>query len=480
MPEARRRAGWALLAGFLLWSAYQYALLSAGTPICFDDCYTYLKLGPLPLGSQAYVDTLESMYRSWAVPVFFSLFGRLDGAAALRIVVAQSFLGFLAWVALAWACSRLHRGWGSVAAFVAVSTLMFSQGYLLLNHYLLSDSLGLSSVLLFAAWLLEAPALLGSAPVPGWRRAAYGLGFLVLGAVALGVRDASGLLVVLGLAALVPLAGQRLGPVPLLAMAGLLAGLVWKTLPYMRIRHQENMANVMAVIALPHPEARRYFVEHGMSGDLDRLGEALRRLPLDQVPKAEIDSRIPPIRALGADFLPGASGLYSRFLVTHPGFVASTAWRYREAIWGQSFGRDGVGGPSTSADPYVVQPGDQSLTILPEPRQLAPLDAVPLDARAALLLLLVPLVVVERSRRTLVPLGFALAGLLGGASAFLMDAGVRSEVSRHAWISAQLLNVGVTLTVVGALGVAGDRLGRARAVPVAVPAAEAGPPAGGG
>src|SRR5208283_3022064 len=93
--------------------------------------------------------TLYTMFRPWAVPTFFSLFGAFEISSAARIVLSQTYIAFLSWLLFAYACQGMFATRAlKFVGFVLVSSLMFGQGYYHFNQFLLSDSLAMSSVLM--------------------------------------------------------------------------------------------------------------------------------------------------------------------------------------------------------------------------------------------------------------------------------------------------------------------------------------------
>ena len=92
--------------------------------------------------------TLLTMFRPWAVPTFFSLFGDFEISSAARIVISQTYIAFLSWLLFAYACQGMFATRAmKFIGFVAVSSLMFGQSYYHFNQFLLSNSLAMSSVL---------------------------------------------------------------------------------------------------------------------------------------------------------------------------------------------------------------------------------------------------------------------------------------------------------------------------------------------
>ena len=73
-------------------------------------------------------------------------------------MVAQTWLAYFAWLLFAYSCQTLFADrMIKVLVFVAVSSLMFGQGYYHFNRFLLSDLLGLSSVLVQLALCMLFP-----------------------------------------------------------------------------------------------------------------------------------------------------------------------------------------------------------------------------------------------------------------------------------------------------------------------------------
>ena len=132
---------------YIVVAFFVYELSSIGSPACFGDCFEYIAL--MQESGPEFFHTMLTMFRPWAVPTFFSLFGAFEISSAARIVLAQTYIAFLSWLLFAYACQGMFATRAlKFVGFVLLSSLMFGQGYYHFNQFLLSDSLAMSSVLM--------------------------------------------------------------------------------------------------------------------------------------------------------------------------------------------------------------------------------------------------------------------------------------------------------------------------------------------
>ena len=147
------------LLGSALFLALYFALYwnaHSPTPICFDDCKDYVALMGDSILSGSYWQILMRPHRPVSIPIIYSLFGSPTPEVALNVVRFQIILSFLAWTTFSLSVASLADG--PVARgviFVVTSTGMFARGYYHFNQYLLSDSIALSSLLLWFAILVR-------------------------------------------------------------------------------------------------------------------------------------------------------------------------------------------------------------------------------------------------------------------------------------------------------------------------------------
>lgn len=428
------------VVGALLLMLVAYVGASLAAPVCQDDCFGYIVLMHMKghdfsrtLASMAWpwaIPTVKPwagvMLRPWSVPAFFALFGAFTPLSALEIVLAQTALAFASWLAFAACCASFFQGRPMrIAVFFAIAAMMFGQGYLHNNHYVLSDSLALSSVLIqlslcllfprAAAWRSERP---GRWP---WL-AAYIAAIVFASAVEMGTRDAN-ISLALAAAALPLLAPGRRPWTPRLVALALVGALAVPASVSAKLRHEWNSENILIAVVLPSPDIRGFFVDHGMPPEVERTAEGLRQQDLAHVDNVEMDRLRAERDTVLAPFLSKADRLYAEYLALHPTYVAEIAGRYWNMIFNQQWLTDNFAPRS------------------PTPR-LSPADWLPVW--------LYPIFpVLYLSRRNLrrqigywPPLLFAIGAgnaLLG----FFGDVWTPSEMARHAFIGAVVMRIGV-------------------------------------
>ena len=123
---------------YIVVAFFVYELSSIGSPVCFSDCFEYIEL--MQASGPEFFHTMLTMFRPWAVPTFFSMFGAFEISSAARIVLSQTYIAFLSWLLFAYACQGMFATRAmKFVGFVAVSSLMFGQGYYHFNQFLLSE-----------------------------------------------------------------------------------------------------------------------------------------------------------------------------------------------------------------------------------------------------------------------------------------------------------------------------------------------------
>jgi hypothetical protein len=431
---------------------FVYLALSLGTPICFDDCWGYLAL--MGKHGAEYRDTFASMYRPWAVPVFYALFGTFDTLTAQHLVVAQTGLAFGAWGLLAAVALRGFERRTRALAFPVLLLMAFSQGYYVFNHYLLSDSLALTAAVVFASFVLGARELAAWC----WRSPTRGLepAFLathaVLAALCLGTRDANLSVVLLGSGLVVVGCRKIVRPWQLAVLLLVVGCEVALSSDAGRHRRTDAMADLMAGAILPDPGMREFFAQRGMPPELVELGKTFQGWPLDAFDVAQGTRQKEQLSAVGSAYLPQAFPTYLAYLALHPGYLGTNLVKYRRLILDPFWGQDVFSSAQPPDVRHAIQPGDAVVTISSlgsTPRRIALADHVPLDLKLALMALYALAVAVLRARNPLAwaPVAFAVVGASNAAAGFFFCLWGRSEMIRHAFLGSVLFNVGFTLAV---------------------------------
>jgi hypothetical protein len=453
-----------LLAAYLLSNSFR--------PVCFDDCLSYLHLMGENIISPVYWQSLFSMYRSFAVPVIFSVFGPPVPRTMTVVVVFQALLQFSAWVAFAAAVSGfIERRPVRFAVFVLVSCCMFSRGYYNFNRHLLSDSITMSLVLLWLVFLIRidrladlavsrAAGVLQGIP-PGRdggavRRAgnAAGSALLLLSLVFLTVftsfaRDTNAFLVVFG----IPVVIWRLGSAHRTGLA-VLASACLLAVPAVQqfasnSRHTLNIANIIAGVVMQKPEMRAYFEDRGMR--LSPAPPALKALE-----KRDADSMMGDVgfllgefseardllrKELAPDFIRNRGrAVYAAYLLENPGHVYGNLVRYQNLIFRQSLAEKDDCAPCRAA-------GFSPSVLAVSGRLDFKTYATALCAIAALYLL------ARRRPPALVLLGMliAAAGFANALIGFHGDFWEQSEMKRHTLIGSILFETGGFVALLGFL-----------------------------
>lgn len=415
-----------------------YLIASNGAPVCFDDCYGYI--GLMGKSGNDYLATMVGEFRPWAVPMFFSLFGHYSPESASHIVLAQTIVAFVAWCLFAGTTCRLLRLPALRGpSFLVLALLMFGQGYFYFNRYLLSDSLALSSALLQWSLILAFPAFVAWARRTQRRPCVielYLAAILGVSAFEMATRDANLMMALAGGGAFLLIARPEASfgdkareRLALFAFILLLGSLAYLQSFGAQHRHQLNAENIMAGAVIPNAEVRNYFAENGMPARLQALGDVAAPQDLANIDLTELKriGRLMTADARGdADtraFLDKARGLYIRFLVTHPGYILTHAWRNWRLIFAFRF----PASPSEWGNDISVA------------------DYFPSAVGVALFLGCFILPSLRRDRFAWLPLTFAAVGAANALLAFLGDVWERSEMTRHAAIGSVTLRCGLAL-----------------------------------
>ncbi len=398
------------------------------------------------LGWPAYYHKLFEIFRPWAVPFFFSLFGPYTLESAKVIVMAQTYIAFAAWTLFALSLLRFFHtratGWIAVAL---VASLMFSQGYYHVNQYLQSDSLALSSVLLQWAACVSGRPYLQWAAQQRHTRALIGLyiaAVTVLTAFAMSTRDPNIMLALGGLAFVI--LDTRPGLLPIRAGAILVALVMLTTVAQVNQahrRHNVNVINLLAGFVLPDPQARKFFTDRGMPQTLADFGPGLRKQEFGSVDNQQITSQRKRIYSAAVSYQDHFYPIYAEYMVSHPAWVASTAYTNRGLIFEWECRSSG----SAETAPLVDLEKPSTVIIGPTLRA-AVTDLLPLKIWLAIYgLSLAGTVVLAGWRRALLP---ALVGGLGAANAvaaFFADLWDPNEMARHALIGSTVLRIGIVV-----------------------------------
>jgi hypothetical protein len=448
----------------LLYSAYivliffVYQMSSIGSPVCFDDCRGYIPL--MGKSGEEFYHTMLTMFRPWAVPTFFSLFGPYDMSSAARIVLSQTYIAFFSWLLFAFASQGLIATRAlKFVAFVVVSSLMFGQGYYHFNQFLLSDWLAMSSVLTQYALCFLFPRFAGYCEKIE-RGNIYVILYLalilVVTAFEMATRDANVLLALSGIAFLVVAnrevtigAGARWILVMLVVVVAAGQSLT------ARIRFPVNGKNILAGAVLPNENMRDFFFKHGMPTAFEAAAAEAKPQSLDA---ADIDEmREVEKKALAGlapedkQFFGEIGGVYAKYLLTHPEYVIGDVARHWRLIFAQTADMDAMiaRGPLESPPAQkFVHPGETTPFIAGASTRLSAADLVPPVVGLALVVLCVlPPWLRPREMWSWTPLFLAAAGFVNATLGFFGDVWERSEMERHAFVGSVVLRLGLTLCV---------------------------------
>lgn len=454
-PRMRRGFFVAVLVVFL----YLYLTVSLGTPICFDDCLSYLALSDK--SGFAFFKTWKTMWRPWVVPVFYSLFGSYNAFAAHKIVLVQTFFSFAAWLVFAFSVCRFFLGRFRLVVFFVVASLMFAQSYYVFNQHLLSDSLALSLVLLFFAVIFLAVRWANRIAKSKTRTFIFFVVYWVVALVAMGTRDSNISLVLIGtLLASLFVFWPQFGTKRAFLLCGCVFVLASFSFPHAKYRHYTNATNIIIGTVLPTAEIREFFVANGMPPVLAELGKSFPLQPLDNPDYQFMSRQVLRVNGLLGDFLFNVSAVYVKYLLLHPSYVLSNAYRHREIILGQYWGENGFGLPALGGGSEHVVPGDKVTTLLPKPIKIAFVDYVGLDVKLIFVGFYSCFVALFfRKRIAFLALALALVGVQNALLGFFFDTWARNEMIRHAFIGSVVFNIGFALAVLVVLNYVFRRFG---------------------
>ncbi len=453
---------------------FAYQMSSLGSPACFDDCFGYIPL--MGKSGGEYFHTLLTMFRPWAVPTFFSLFGPYDISSAARIVLAQSYIAFFSWLLFAFACQGLLATRAlKFVGFVAISSLMFGQGYYHFNQFLLSDSLAMSSVLIQYALCLSFGRFAGFCEKFDRGGALVVLYLAVLLAVTafeMATRDANVMLALSGVAfLLIANRNVTIGVEARWIFAMLVVVLAVGQSITARMRYRENAKNILVGAVFANEDMRRFFLSHGMPTAFDAAGARMKPQALDAVDFEEM-TRVRNLLDVAAEnpeneaFIGRVGGLYASYLLTHPEYVIGNVARYWRLIFTQTVDLDSEiirGASGSSGARKFIRPGEATPFVAGASARLSVTDHIPPLVGAALLTLcaLLPLIR-PKDIWSWVPILLAAVGAGNAVLGFFGDVWVKSEMERHALVGSVVLRIALTLCVLRLMEEGRRRLARER------------------
>ncbi len=446
-----------LYAAYIVAAFFVYEVSSIGSPVCFSDCFEYIEL--MQASGGEFFHTLYTMFRPWAVPTFFSLFGAFEISSAARIVLAQTYIAFLSWLLFAYACQGMFATRAlKFVGFVLLSSLMFGQGYYHFNQFLLSDSLAMSSVLMQYALVFLFPRFANFC-----EKADHGRTYIVLylavifivTAFEMATRDANIMLGLSGVAFL--FFANRKGVIGdearwILVMFVFVAafGQSWAA----RMRHPVNARNILAGAVFANEDMRDFFSKHGMPASFDAAAAGAKPQSLDAVDIGEVDEVKKKIASAeqGAEekkFLGGVGGVYALYFLTHPAYVVDNVARHRRLIFAQSVDLEATierGGFAKPGARKFVRLGETTPFIAGASTKLSAGDYIP-PVVGVLLLALCALPPLMRPGEmwSFAPLFLAAMGLVNAILGFFGDVWERSEMERHAFVGSMVLRLGLML-----------------------------------
>ena len=448
LRRCRTNASWALRAfassKILVSLTLAYTVLifliyldaSIGPPApCIFDCASYVVL----MGRRGwdYINTFRTLYRSYSIPVIYSLFGAYNPRSAIDIVWFQTMLSFSAWISFALSLASTGRNrLEQISTYLVVSIMMFGRGYLVFNHWMFSDSLGMSLSLIFAAAIVRFDYICRALRCDTLSHAVIALLILfAITSVAAGARDTNSLFALSCLPILFlhrPAPAMKSWRIMRLAASFVVMLCCFGSLVGSHERRMVNALNVLTWEVLPDEGMRAFFYEHGMphSRELDAFLPFLTKRGAMASGLGDLDQivwrQFMVARLVGAQFIGRAGAVYAVYLLTHPGYFARDCWRYRENILGQS--------------DYFRQADSEKWAGF-----LSVFDLVSVDVVLAVLSGLIVIGAVYRSRDQRLfwsAATLAGAGLVNAVIAFHGDVCFLNDMQRHAFIGSVFCRVG--------------------------------------
>lgn len=462
-PDAGARtsvnADWIMLVlyvAYIVAAFFVYELSSLGSPVCCDDCFGYIAL--MQASGDEFFHTLFRMFRPWAVPAFFSLFGDFEISSAARIVISQTYIAFLSWLLFAYACQGMFATRAmKFIGFVAVSSLMFGQNYYHFNQFLLSDSLAMSSVLTQYALVFLFPRFANFCEKVDHGKTyvvLYSAVFFVVTAFEMATRDANIMLGLSGVAFLV-FANRKvaIGHQARWILAMFVMVVAFAQSQTARTRYPVNANNILAGAVFTNEDMRDFFSRHGMPETFNAAAaeakpQSLDAVNIDEMREVERKMLSAERGAGGMEFLAGVGGVYAEYLLTHPAYAIGNIARHWRLIFTQSVDLEAaikLGVPEPGARKFV-RPGEPTPFVAGASTRLSAADYIPPVVGAVLLALCaLPPLIRPGEMWSFAPAFLAGIGVVNAILGFFGDVWERSEMERHAFIGSILLRLGLML-----------------------------------
>ena len=438
-------------AGYLFVIFFLYLSVSLGTPICSGDCSGYIEL--MGLDWKAYLPKAYHIYRGWGIPAFYSLFGSYSLYSASNIVLAQTTLLFLAWVFFAYSCQTLIANHIMKAVtFVAVTSLMFGQGYYRLNQFLLSDTMGLASVLTQLALCVLLPV-----KIKEYRQAPNGNPAIIIHVVALvlvsafemATRDANISLAIAGMFFAFFYSWKEFDNKKLRNIAVI----VFVVLALAQVisannRHRQAAKDILAAVVLPNEEIRNFFLDHGMPPELAEAGKIMPPQDLGNINSDETMASRRIVAAINKNYPRKASKLYALYLIAHPMYVVTNTLKYEDLIFEQNYLSEY---PTSASDQTMVGLDEKAPFIMPPLLDLSLADYIPMGGKLVVILVYAAVCVWRlRHLNVWMMLPLLIAGLGAGNAimGFFGEAWQRNEMLRHAFIGSVIFRIGCVLCAI--------------------------------
>lgn len=433
------------LAAYIFLLFANYMRVSIGTPFCFDDCHEYISAMGVPW--KGLLHQLVVTWRSWAVPAFFWWFGPYDLRTAQEIVVTQSIMYFMAWVFFAYSVSLwLARTFlGRVIGFVLLCPFVYVKGYYHFNQLLLSDSFALSMVLVtfslclqFSLYIRSRGSLFGIfAPL-------YVIAIVCSGALMVGARDSS---ILLGFCCAFFVMVVNWGDVSSrwyrLAACVLLLGVGGVQAHWAAKRHLVNAENILVGFALANPEARSFFLAHGMPPEVAEGSETFIQQPWSAVnvqQMLEYRQRVEK-NSQFQSFMPQFDKIYSKYVLSHPMDYVKWSVKNTKTIFVDNFQfphKSSAIFPKFDTEIPPIIGRDIRLPFVDSSRGLILCGFV----------FFLYLVCLGFRRVSVLPLCIVVVGALSALSGFWGDLWECSEMMRHAAIGSIIVRVGFALALI--------------------------------
>ena len=370
-----------------------YLLISIGTPICFADGTEYITLMDKNVFSRAYWEEMQLMYRSWLVPVVFSVFGNADFIAGMKIVIFQTLVQFYAWMFLLQQVKRLIKI-NSLLFEILAPTVVFLGGYQQWNKYLLSDSLGLSVVLIFVAMSIR---VLRKLDYPDRQSLVYLIKLvapiLLLGWMSMSARDTNAFVFMGSVLHLVVVVLGRQSKAFRLSVLVIALAIIGLHFSNASKRSLVAMEHHLVGTVLPTENIRLYFLKHGMPSEISKIGESFELQPPRTVDISKMFiymdeyRRTDPERRFASNMAP----IWYQYLLLHPQHVIMNSAKNLDLIYGQFWGKGALGGMSNSGRERIhSRPGEFVPIIAERPFKISFVDYFSWQLKLLLVLVAIP------------------------------------------------------------------------------------------